>query len=97
MLSIALTPQAQDDIDAIAAYTLEHWGDAQMTQYVDEFHRRFDQLARFPEIGRRRLDVGRRYRSVPQGSHVIFYRVAARHLVIVRILHGRMSAERHLP
>jgi plasmid stabilization system protein ParE len=34
---------------------------------------------------------------VVQGSHVIFYRVTAKEVVIVRVLHGRMSAARHLP
>lgn len=82
---------------SIAAYTLERWGDAQMVRYVDELHGRFNQLAQSPQIGRRRLDVGRRYRSVVQGSHVIFYRVTVKEVVIVRILHGRMSAAHHLP
>lgn len=97
MLMISLAPYAQDDIVGIAAYTLEHWGDAQMVRYVDDLHRRFAQLSKFPETGRRRPDVGRRYRSVTQGSHVIFYRVTAKEVVIVRVLHGRMSATLHLP
>jgi toxin ParE1/3/4 len=94
---IAIAPRAQDDIVEIAAYTLEHWGDAQMVRYVDDLDRRFGQLGQFPDTGRRRPDVGRRYRSVVQGSHVIFYRVTAEEVVIVRVLHGRMSASRHLP
>jgi len=97
MFMISLAPRAQDDVVAIAAYTLEHWGDAQMVRYVDDLHRRFEQLGQFPETGRRRPDVGRRYRSVVQGSHVIFYRVTPKDVVIVRVLHGRMSAARHLP
>ena len=45
----------------------------------------------------RRSDVGRRYRSIVQGSHVIFYRVTVKEAVIVHVLHGRMRAARHLP
>jgi toxin ParE1/3/4 len=97
MLMISLAPRARDDIVAIAAYTLERWGDARMVRYVDDLHRRFALLSQFPETGRRRPDVGRRYRSVTQGSHVIFYRVTVKEVVIVRVLHGRMSAARHLP
>lgn len=96
MRSIVVTPRAQDDIVEIATYTLERWGEAQMARYVDALHRRFGQLARLPEVGRLRKDVGPHYRSVVQGSHVIFYRVTASNIVIVRVLHGRMSAERHL-
>jgi Plasmid stabilization system protein len=94
--SIVVTPRAQDDIVGIAAYTLGRWGEAQMARYVDGLHRRFRQLARLPDMGRLRKDVGPQYRSIVQGSHVIFYRVTARDIVIVRVLHGRMSAERHL-
>ncbi len=96
MRSIVVTPLAQDDIVGIAGYTLDRWGEAQMGRYVDGLHRRFRQLARLPEVGRVRKDIGSRYRSVVQGSHVIFYRVTAKEIVIVRVLHGRMSAERHL-
>lgn len=97
MHTIVLTPQAKDDVVSIAAFTLDRWGDAQMVRYVDGLHGRFDHLARFPKAGRRRPDVGRSYRSVVQGSHVIFYRIRAKEVIIVRILHGRMSAVRHLP
>ena len=96
MRSIVLTPRARDDVLAISDYTLTRWGDAQMGRYVDQLHKRFEQLARLPRLGKLRPDLGRHYRSAPQGSHVIFYRVTTTHLVIVRILHGRMSAERHL-
>jgi toxin ParE1/3/4 len=81
---------------SIAAFSLDRWGEVQMVRYVDDLHERFRQLARFPEAGRRRSDVGRAYRSVVRGAHVIFYRVTAKEVVIVRILHGRMNALRHL-
>ena len=96
MRGIVVTPRAQGDVVEIAAYTLERWGEAQMVRYIDDLHHRFGHLARFPEAGRLRRDVGPRYRSVVQGSHVIFYRVTPKDVVIVRVLHGRMSAERHL-
>ncbi len=90
-------PLAQDDIDHIAAYTFATWGEARMARYIDGLNERFCQLVVSPEIGRPHQDIGRQYRSVVQGSHVIFYRVTGEELVIVRVLHGRMSAERHLP
>lgn len=68
-----------------------------MMRHVDDLHRRFGRLGNLPETGRRRPDAEPRYRSVVQGSHVIFYRVAANDVVIVRALHGRMSAARHSP
>jgi toxin ParE1/3/4 len=68
-----------------------------MTRYVDGLHERFVVLARQPEIGRRRDEIGQGYRSIVHGSHIVFYRLTRRELVIVRVLHGRMSPERHIP
>jgi toxin ParE1/3/4 len=96
MRAILILPLAQTDIDDIAAYTYQHWGEAQMVRYVDGLHRRFAQLAQSPQLGRQRHDIGRRYRSAIQGSHVVLYRATTKQLVVVRVLHGRMSAERHL-
>jgi toxin ParE1/3/4 len=96
MLRIAVSPKAEDDIVRIAAYTLERWGDRQMSRYIDGLHSRFAVLARFPNTGRRRDELGRGYRSIVHASHIVFYKVMGRNLVIVRVLHVRMSPERHL-
>ena len=68
-----------------------------MERYVDTLHERFTSLARNPEQGRRRDELGRDHRSIVHGSHVVFYRCTVRDLIIVRVLHGRMNPERHLP
>lgn len=97
MLRIVILPKAEADIVDIAAYTLENWGERQMARYVDSLHQRFAVLAGQPEMGRRRDEIGRGYRSVVHGSYIVFYKLTRRELVIVRVLHGRMSPERHIP
>jgi toxin ParE1/3/4 len=97
VLRIVILPKAQADIVDIAAYTLANWGDRQMARYVDNLHERFVGLAKHPEMGRRRDEIGRGYRSIVHGSHIVFYRLEDRNLVIVRVLHGRMNPERHIP
>ncbi len=97
MLRIVVSPRAEDDIIGIAAFTLRTWGEHQMSRYVDGLHSQFAALARFPNSGRRRDEIGRGYRSMVHGSHIVFYKVVVRDLVIVRVLHTRMSPERHLP
>lgn len=96
MLRILVSPRAQNDIVGIAARTMERWGEWQMVKYIDDLHRRFAALAHFPRTGRPRDELARGYRSIVQGSHIVFYRATARDLVIVRVLHVRMSPERHL-
>ena len=97
MLRLVLSPRAEDDIVEIAAHTLQVWAERQMSRYVEDLHRRFENLVRFPETGRRRDELGRGYLSIVQGSHIVFYRMTARALVIIRVLHVRMSPDRHLP
>lgn len=36
-------------------------------------------------------------RSLPIQSHILFYRVAANHIEIIRVLHGRQEPLRHMP
>jgi toxin ParE1/3/4 len=96
VLRILVTPRARQDIKRIAAYTLDTWGQAQMARYIDHLHERFSELARFPHLGRPRDEIAAGYRSIVQGSHIVFYRTTDRDLIIVRILHGRMDPDRHL-
>jgi toxin ParE1/3/4 len=96
MLRIVVSPRARDDMVGIATYTLSTWGEAQMSRYIDGLHARFEELARFPGLGRSRDEMAPGYRSIVQGAHIVFYRITARELVIVRILHGRMDPDRHL-
>jgi toxin ParE1/3/4 len=97
VLRIVVLPKAQADIIDIAAYTLANWGERQMARYIDSLHERFVDLASHPEMGRRRDEIRRGYRSIVHGSHIVFYRLTRRELVIVRVLHGRMNPERHIP
>jgi toxin ParE1/3/4 len=96
LLRIVISPRAEDDLVEIAAYTLTTWGEKRMSRYVDDLQARFVSLARFPQTGRSRDEIARGYRSIVQGSHTVFYKTTARELVVVRILHVRMSPERHL-
>jgi toxin ParE1/3/4 len=80
----------------IATYSLSMWGEAQMSQYIDSLHGRFAELARSPSLGRSPDEIAPGYRSIVQGRHIVFYRITARELIILRILHGRMDPDRHL-
>ena len=58
---------------------------------------RFAALLDNPKLGKARGDLGAGYRTVLVGSHVVFYRLAADDVRIVRVLHQRMDPVRHLP
>jgi toxin ParE1/3/4 len=64
--------------------------------YLAQFDRRFHALAELPNLGRSCDDIRPGYRRYSEGSHKIFHREAGGGIEIVRILHGRMDADRHL-
>ena len=86
-----LTPRATADLDAIADYTLERWGVAQLENYLRSLNRRFEWLADNPLAGRERNDINPGYRSYPQGSHIVFYVVSDEFVDIIGIPHRSMD------
>jgi toxin ParE1/3/4 len=91
VIRCGLTPLAQADVDDIVDDTLEHWGADQMVVYVRDLERKFAALAEAPGLGRRRPEIGDGIRSIPEGSHMIYYRQTGDRLEILRIIHQSMD------
>ena len=89
--SFRLTPRAAADLDAIADYTIENWGLAQLETYLMGFNNRFQWLADIPLAGRERNDVHPSFRSYPEASHVIFYIINDDQVDIIGIPHKSMD------
>jgi toxin ParE1/3/4 len=96
-VSFRLSRLALADLREIGRFTLERWGLAQRRAYLRSIDAWFAALARDPQLGRQRQDIGPGWHSAMIGSHVIFYKVADRDIEIVRVLHSRMDIWRHLP
>ena len=69
---------------------------AQRDAYRGAINQAFATLSANPQIGRAQDEIAPGLRSFPVRQHVIYYRVGTGTLTIVRILHGRMDAARHL-
>ncbi|MGQ4599714.1 type II toxin-antitoxin system RelE/ParE family toxin [Nocardia sp. R6R-6] len=92
-----LNPLAHADLEQIYDYTLDRWDIDQAEHYVRELLRAFDRTAENPRIGWSCDDIRPGYFRLPTGSHTVYYRIATGGIVeIMRILHQRMDAERHL-
>jgi toxin ParE1/3/4 len=91
-----VSPRARADIDSIWDYTVERWGERQAEIYLRLLKAAVDAVATDPKVGQACDDVRPGYRRYSVGSHVLFYRVDATAVVVVRILHQRMDIERHL-
>ena len=79
---------ADQDIEDIFDYTLAKFGLDQAVQYVSDLERIFQQLIQNSELGKEREEIKHGLRSIPKGSHVIFYRITGDCIRIVRVLHG---------
>ena len=88
-----LTPRALADLDAIASYTLERWGEAQVEAYLRALSNRFEWLAENPQLGKPRDDVAKGYRCYLQGRHLIFYIFDDSSVDIIGLPHRSMDIE----
>lgn len=97
MPNFKLSRKAKADFKSIALYTEREWGRVQRNHYIFQFDQCFHLLGENPNLGQSCDEISRGYRQYPQGSHIIFYRVATDGVVeIIRILHKRMLPGGHL-
>ena len=92
MSTFSLTRRAKADLKSIAKFTEKRWGREQRCIYIKQFDDTFHVLSDTPEIGNNCNYIKESYQKFPQGSHIIFYRVASQKSIqIIRILHKNMD------
>lgn len=96
MAEYRLAPAAERDLEEIWRYTAEQWGIEQAHRYTDALTAAFAELAEAPKSAAACDHIRAGYRRRGVERHVIYFRITAYGIAIVRILHGRMDALRHL-
>lgn len=91
-----LSQDAEIDLGDIFDYTEQEFGSAQASGYLLELETVFNQLIISPKLGRERDEIRANLRSIVHSAHVIFYRVRADHIRIVRVLHTSRDLSRFL-
>lgn len=91
-----LKPQARQDLAGIWRYTFVQWGKGQADRYIDQLNSTFAFIAANPKIGHSRDDIREGYRCRPAGRHLVYYVSDKYGVMIVRVLHERMSSSRYL-
>lgn len=94
MKALRLTPAAYADIDRIWDYTADLWGIEQAESYTDELQVACESIANGNKIGR--ASTRPSVYKLRCGAHFIYYRITPDYVDIIRILHGKQDAERHL-
>lgn len=92
-----LSPRAQTDLDEIWDYSAGTWGTDQAASYARDLWHCVEALAAHPKMGQACTEIRPGYYKSRCGSHVVFYRLTAEGIDVVRILHERMDFERHIP
>ena len=92
---LKVSAAARNDLLKIGRYMEEKWGRRQRNHYLKQLDEAFNLITENPKIGLDSSHVLPGYRSYQQGSHIIFYKHTDA-IEIIRILHKRMDAGRHL-
>jgi toxin ParE1/3/4 len=90
MRSIQLTARAERDIDQIADYTMQRWGESQTDRYLTQLEDTFAMLAENPGAGRPAAHISPGLRRFEVGKHVIFFQKVTPGIRILRVLHQQM-------
>lgn len=96
MLKLHIQYNAKADLKAIYAYSYENFGEKQADSYFDELHEQFETLKNNPEIGISCDYIRLGYRQLHVNKHIVFYKITATHIHIIRILHERMDFKEQL-
>lgn len=96
MAEYRLAPVAERDLEQIWHFTAKEWGVEQAHRYTDELTSAFEALAAAPDRVPACDDIRPGYRRRNVGRHTIYFRKTVYGIAIMRILHDRMDAARHL-
>ena len=83
-------------LEDIWTYTVEHWGADQADRYTDLLAAAFAELAQSPKIAPACDHIRPGYRRRCVERHMIYFRITDYGIAVIRILHDRMDAPRHL-
>jgi toxin ParE1/3/4 len=97
-MRVILSRQAKADSDAIWTYVYQESGSLETAdRLLESIGKTLKYLRSNPRIGRSRdNDFGSNLRSIPSGTHVIYYRINPREVRVERILHGSRDVRKFL-
>ncbi len=96
MVEVRLTALARKDLVSMREYGNEEFGGALADAYFMSIAGAFDLLARHPEAGPARPELGEHIRCLSHRRHRILYRFDGAQVLVVRILHHAMDVSRAL-
>lgn len=96
MAEYRLTPAAQQNLDDIFDQSVAEWGLSVTIRYTEELEAAFVMLADELQLGPSCEKIRPGYSQLRVGSHIVYHKAMGYGVAIIRILHQRMDALRHL-
>ncbi|PRC93680.1 type II toxin-antitoxin system RelE/ParE family toxin [Solimicrobium silvestre] len=96
MAEYRLSPAAEHDLEVIWTRTRQQWSIEQANRYIDLLTAAFTELAQSPKIAPTCEHIRPGYRRRNVERHIVYFRITSYGIAIIRILHERMDAPRHL-
>lgn len=96
MAEYRLSPAAERDLELIWTYTVRQWGVEQADRYTDFLTSAFAELADSPKTAPACDHIRPGYQRWGVERHMIYFRVTDYGIAVIRVLHDRMDAPRHL-
>ncbi len=93
---VRLSPAAQRDLDDVFRYSARLWGMGQAVRYVQAIRDACVHWASTPTSAQDCRHIREGYRRGLVGRHWVYFRGEVKGIAVVRILHQRMDAARHL-
>lgn len=93
MRPVELSQAADADIENILLYGIERFGAETAEAYVRSFDECFALIAAHPAISAVHDTVRPPVRSLPHGSHRLYYDVLPDRIIVRRVLHKAMDVE----
>jgi len=93
---VLIKPEAENDLTKIFEYTFHNWGIDQAEKYQDELYNGIELIANQVKLGKEYHLKNLPYRYFHVNRHLIFYRIADKECIVIRILHDRMDIKKHL-
>lgn len=91
-----ISPVADAEIAEVWEYTALEYGLDAADAYIADLDRVMRRLLDYPLMGADCSEVRKRYRRIRAGSHIIYYVPDDDGIRIMRVMHVRRDAKRHL-
>jgi toxin ParE1/3/4 len=95
-MKIHLQVKARAELIAIWHYSHTQWGIEKADLYLRDLEKAFDTISNNPKIGFSCDYIRKGYRQLNIKKHMIFYKVHAQNISIIRVLHESMDYKTNL-